>query len=159
MQNNCCVLSLVRGPGMIRQYVCCSPSIFVQLFYRLTDLDADLDDDDLVEFFSHSPMPPDSKKNVQKKDDVDYGFDTLDADDLAELEETDFDTTEGVSSNKSKNGSTKEEDDTHSNKRDFTISYNCEKKERPMEETLVESSDDEAVEQVRSGHRRKKKES
>ena len=129
------------------------------------DLDADLDDDDLVEFFSHSPMPPDSKKNVQKKDDVDYGFDTLDDDDLAELEENDFDTTnnEGVSSNKSKNGSTKEEDDTHSvtttsNKRDFTISYNCEKKECPMEEALVESSDDEDGEQVRSGHRRKNKE-
>jgi len=136
-------------------------------------LEEEDDDDDLVDFFSSAP--PDGVKALKDKHTVDnnnknegkegdnYGFNSsLDDDDLAELEENDSINGAGESGTSLKNksrGSTdgdtvnnKKDDSSNNNsaaattKRDFIISYNCEKKECPMEEPIVDSSDDEVGE-------------
>ncbi|KAL7539117.1 hypothetical protein ACHAXR_010579 [Thalassiosira sp. AJA248-18] len=133
-------------------------------------LDADLDDDDLVEFFSKpgggasslaavanvpKQQPVVQEKHVEETaaDDY-YDFDSLDDDALAELEEHDFVGQEGTLS--SRGAASREDDASRSSmgkkdtsgstmgaKRDFSITYNGEKKECPSQEELVDSSDGE----------------
>ena len=72
-----------------------------------------------------------------------YGLNLLDDDALAELEENDFLEDAILSS------STRKKEDTSGSmvggKRDFTISYNGEKKECPVEEEIFESEDEEGA--------------
>ena len=114
-------------------------------------LDDDLDDDDDDDFegcdgfLSQSPMPETSvqknqpsaiqneKPTVPKKGNNRFDLDSLDDDELAELDEYDF--TNGATS--TENGHVKNDDIGN-----FTISYNGEKKECPSQEELVDSSDD-----------------
>ena len=114
-----------------------------------TDLDDDLDDEDLVAFFSQSPKPPPAastgKKVEQKneKEKTTIGYD-LDDYDLADLEEeNDDDSVKDGENGVDKKNTTTTKESTTAIKRDFTISYNCEKKECPiMQEELIESSDE-----------------
>lgn len=92
----------------------------------------------------------------------DHRFDTLDDDTLAELEETD--SRDGTSYADKGGGATTQEVEQHAIasplssssllklQHDFTISYNCEKRECPLEEELLDfSNEEEEEEEVRHG--------
>lgn len=119
----------------------------------------ELDEDALVEFFS-DPTP--SKVNGKRKEnnDGDSGSFTattavdasLDAEELVDLEEDDDSSTEGrvdedagptVQTTQSSSALNKENNGARNANRDYTISYNCEKKASPRTAEIFDESSDE----------------